>query len=156
MRTRHEERVGNDPYGVGALAWNPLGQSPTPNSFFADLEVISGASGTVAISEFALARSQTEVGEPHRFNGSLWYEWTATSTGTATFDTIGSDALVDTYLGIYTGSPVGSLAEIAVDDNSGGGLASSVSFAATMGTVYKIQVSYRTNDKGAVTLNWAI
>jgi hypothetical protein len=147
---------GNDPYSVEGLAWNPLGESPTPNSFFADRQTISGATGTLAITQFEIARSQTEVGEPHRFNGSLWYEWTAPSTGTATFDTIGSDALVDTYLGIYTGSVVGSLTEIAVDDDSGGGLSSQVSFAATSGTVYKIQLSYRTNDTGDVTLNWSI
>ncbi|NEO52094.1 MAG: S8 family serine peptidase [Okeania sp. SIO3B5] len=83
-----------------------------------------------------------EFGEPFHagnFGGSsVWWNWTAPSTGTVTIGTNDSD--FDTILGIYTGSSVSNLTEVASDDNGGDGLQSQVTFDVVEGTNYKIAV----------------
>jgi hypothetical protein len=77
---------------------------------------------------------------------STWYSWTAPSSGPVRVDTCGSD--FDTLLGVYTGSAVGSLSEVASNDDGGcgaGGTRSRVSFTAGSGTTYRIAVDGR-ND----------
>src|SRR4028118_1895608 len=76
-----------------------------------------------------------EVGEPAQSGviNSTWWTWLAPSTGTVTFDTIGSN--FDTYLSLFTGPPVvNSLSLIAADDDGGGGVASKLTRNVTAGT----------------------
>lgn len=51
----------------------------------------------------------------------VWFQWTAPASGEVTLDTIGSVTTnglkLDTVLGVYTGSKLGSLSQIAVDDD---------------------------------------
>jgi hypothetical protein len=123
--------------------------------------VISGCSGTVTGSNAGATR---EVGEPNHSpdngggNRSIWYQWTAPSTGSATVTTAGSG--FDTVMGVYTGTSVGSLTVVGkADDNSATDKTSTVTFNATAGTVYHIAVDGYNNsgsggDFGPVTLNW--
>ena len=85
-----------------------------------------------------------ESGEPDHANDpggkSVWYEWTPEESGTTIMDTFNSD--FDTVLGVYTGSAVDGLTEVASNENAphGGSGPSWVRFAATAGTTYRIAV----------------
>jgi hypothetical protein len=99
-----------------------------------------------------------ETGEPaHAGNAggkSVWYSWTAPSTGSATFDTGQGD--FDTLLAVYTGTSVSGLTGVASNDDYQDSGASRVTFSATAGVVYKIAVDGYAGDVGAVVLHWAL
>jgi hypothetical protein len=102
-----------------------------------------------------------QSGEPnHAGNAggaSVWYAWTAPATGSVTITTAGSS--FDTLLGVYTGSAVDALTQVAAnDDVSTSTFTSSVTFNATSGTTYRIAVDgYRNTAAatGTVKLNWS-
>jgi subtilisin len=104
-----------------------------------------------------------ESGEPdHRSLGenSVWYSWTAPFSGHVTMDTCLSS--FDTMLAVYTGSAIGSLSQVASDDdacsdvynNSG----SKLSFDAVAGTNYRIAVAgfYADSFLGEGTFNLSV
>lgn len=86
----------------------------------------------------------SETGEPvHGGPGasrSVWWRWTATSTGTVEFRTQGST--FNTRLAVYTGSSVSSLTLVpgATSVVTDGCSWSQVSFTAATGTTYRIAV----------------
>jgi hypothetical protein len=136
-----------------------------PNNNFANAQVISGSSGTVNASN---AWANKETGEPTNpplaiddtpiFGGkSVWFDWTATGTGQATFDTNGSN--FDTILAAYTGSAVNALAVLASNDDIAPfdeppNHQSLITFPVTAGTTYRIQVDGFFGDQGSLTLHW--
>lgn len=86
-------------------------------------------------------------------NNSIWWQWTATTTGLITVDTIGS-ALNNTVLAVYTGGSVNSLNQVAFNDNiSTTNLKSQVTFTAVAGTTYYFAVDGVGSDVGGVRLN---
>jgi subtilisin len=107
-----------------------------------------------------------ESGEPdHRSlseslgENSVWYSWTAPVSGHVTMDTCLSS--FDTMLAVYTGSAIGSLSQVASDDdacsdvfnNSG----SKLSFDAVAGTTYRIAVSgFYADTRGEGTFNLSV
>jgi hypothetical protein len=99
-----------------------------------------------------------EIGEPNHDGNpggsSIWYAWTAPAAGTVTFDTVGSS--FDTVLGAYTGTSVGALTQLAADDDSGGNVASRVSFAVAAGTTYRFAVDGFLDASGSVKVNWSL
>jgi hypothetical protein len=129
------------------------------NDNFADATAIGGASGGAAGTNVWATR---EPGEPPMQAGftsdkSVWFAWTAPTTGTATFDTAGSG--FDTTLGVYTGAAVGALASppcgVCQNDDAGGGTKTSrVVFNTVAGTVYYIDVDGWNGEYGPVQLNW--
>lgn len=138
--------------------------APPPNDNFSAAQIVSGCAGTTTGTNVG---ATSEGGEPnHSPDGgggtrSIWYSWTAPTTGTATVTTAGST--YDTVLGVYTGNAVNSLSTIGKNDDvtPGQNLTSSVSFSATAGTTYRIAVDgYNNNgsggDIGSVTFNWAL
>jgi hypothetical protein len=87
---------------------------------------------------------------------SVWYSWTAPSSGRVALDLCGSD--IDTLLGVYTGSQVDNLSEIATNDDDTGTCRvqnnqSRVIFPATAGTVYRIAVDGYSGAQGNIDLN---
>jgi len=128
-----------------------------PNNNFANAQVLSGNSGSITGTNSGATK---ESGEPnHGGNAggaSIWYQWQAPASGTATIDTVGSN--FDTTLGVYTGSSVSTLTTIASnDDDTGAGvLTSKVTFSAVSGTVYRIAVDGFDAATGNVTLNWSL
>lgn len=96
-----------------------------------------------------------EAGEPNHAGVSLplnsvWWSWTAPSTGNVSINTFGSP--YDTTLGIYTGLALSSLTTIASNDDANG-LQSAVSFTATAGTTYQIAVDGYSGSTGPFNLN---
>ncbi len=124
---------------------------------FGGARTLVGSSGSINGSN---ASATGESGEPNHATvstplNSVWCKFTAASTGTATFTTIGSN--FDTTLAAYTGSSVNALSVIASnDDVSSGVLTSSISFAATAGTTYYIAVDGYSANVGNYTLNYTI
>src|SRR5437763_12486217 len=84
---------------------SPALAAPPDNDAFASAHAISGPSGSVTGSN---VDATAEPGEPDHGNtggASVWYAWTAPSSGAVTFTTAGSS--FDTLLAAYTGSTVG-------------------------------------------------
>lgn len=175
---RHEDATTNDFSALEVIGWNFINAVPPPppppappppaNDNFGSAQAITGCSGTVGGSNIGATR---QSGEPNHSpddgggNRSIWYSWTAATTGPATITTAGSR--FDTVMAVYTGSSVGSLTAVTqtngsvgkADDNSATDKTGTVIFNATAGTVYKIAVDgYDNNDSGGdfgpVTLNW--
>lgn len=77
---------------------------------------------------------------------NVWFSWTAPTSGTAMVNTCGSS--FDTALAVYTGA-CGALTELACNDDSCG-LQSQLSFTASVGSTYLIQVSGLTPATGSI------
>ena len=131
------------PYDVLAaqFLYGPVGIPSYDN--FASASVITLNNDAATVSGYN-TNSGKETGEPnHAGNAggrSVWWKWTALSSGTATVTTDGS--AFNTTLGIYTGSAVSALTTIASNDDLQPGVAesSAVTFAAVAGTTYYIAV----------------
>jgi hypothetical protein len=83
----------------------------------------------------------------------LWYNWTASFTGTISLDTLGSS--FDTLMGVYTGNSVNTLTSVGQDDDSGGFFTSLVSFNCVQGTTYQIAVAGYNGAEGTLILGLA-
>jgi MYXO-CTERM domain-containing protein len=106
-----------------------------------------------------------ESGEPLNASNtggrSVWWKWTAPYDGNLTVDTKGS--YFDTTLGVYTGSGLNSLTQVATNDDITRGVvqASTVTFTVKANTVYYFSVDGFNNapsdnygaDSGGITLN---
>lgn len=149
--------------GVGATLPGTAGaQTSAPaNDTFAAARSVSGASGSINGSNVAATK---EPGEPNHAGSaggaSIWYQWVAPSSGSATITTIGSG--FDTLLGVYTGSTAAGLTAVAAnDDISNSVYQSSVTFTAASGTTYRIAIDGWRNNAGVAatgtsTLNWTV
>lgn len=141
--------------GPFTLTWT----GPADNDAFADATAISGASGTASGSNVAASE---EPGEPdHAGNvggASVWFTWTAPSTGITRFRTCRADSF-DTLLGVYTGTAVGALTPVVAADGGGCGLQSVVDLATSAGTTYRIAIDGFGDGGGTATgtytLKWA-
>lgn len=99
----------------------------------------------------------TPVTSPDCGNGSraksVWYRFTAPTTGTITADTFDSD--YDTILSVYTGS-CGTLTPVpgqCNDDDPFDGAQSKVLFQAPAGTTYYFMITAFENDGGNLTFH---
>jgi len=127
---------------------------PPTNDNFANSTLITGISGSATESNNEATK---ETGEPwHAGNiggSSAWWHWVAPFAEQVTIDTSGSD--FDTILGVYTGTSVNGLTEIASNDDAPGlGTKSAVTFTAVAGTTYRIAVDGFNGASGSITLNW--
>ena len=129
-----------------------LGTTPD-NDNFNSASVVAG--GTVTGGNLAATR---EGGEPIGAGSSepvnsVWWSWTASTTGEVQIDTIGSD--FDTLLAVYTGTAIDELTQVAANDDFDfpNSLASRVTFNAEAGTTYHISVDGFLNETGNVVLN---
>src|SRR5919204_1343208 len=130
---------------------------PPANDDFANAIALSGDDASQAgttIDATAEAGEPNHAGQPP--NASVWYSWTPTDDGLATFDTC--TASFDTRLAVYTGSALADLTEVASSDDSDvcgpASLQSSVTFIAEKGVVYSIAVDGSSNQSGTFTLTW--
>ena len=150
---------------VGTAACTPTScpSAPPPppppgapaNDAFTNAQTIATTTGSVTGTT---VNATKETGEPnHAGNGgghSIWYQFTATGTGTATIDTFASS--YDTLLAAYTGSTVNALTQTAANDDTAPGNQSRVQFSVVAGTTYRIAVDGYAGASGTVTLNWTL
>jgi hypothetical protein len=88
------------------------------------------------------------------FYNDVWFKWTATQAGTATFSTCGT-ASFDTRLELWTGCPDAGGAIVACNDDGAGcsGFTSLMTATVTCGTQYLVRVgAYVTTGLGTGTL----
>src|SRR5439155_685200 len=100
-----------------SLSWS-LNSPVTPaNDMFANAQAIGGSSGSATGTN---GGGTKETGEPtHAGNiggASVWYSWTAPSTGQLTLNTTGSG--FNTLLAVYTGSIVSGLTPVVSNDDA--------------------------------------
>lgn len=111
-----------------------------PNDDFDDAETLTGNEGSVDGTTIGSSR---EAGEPDYLYQTVWYRWTAPSSGPATFESCGSD--LDAYLLAFTGDDVAELAYV-----SEGGCR--MGFDATEGVSYSIAIN--SYENGDFLLSW--
>lgn len=160
---------------------SPTGGGGTGNNgTFANAAPIGGPSGSINGNTVG---DTGEPGEPNHAcvsldaNGqvnSVWYNWTAPSTGPFKFFStnteLGANAIAgtgnragDPTIAIYTGDAVNALTlsppGAANDDNNNSGQPNVYNFCttlnATSGQVYRIAIAAFGGDIGPFTLNWA-
>jgi hypothetical protein len=122
-------------------------EAPT-NDNLANAQQLASSTGSVS-GENSTATGET--GETSNYERSVWYSFTAPSTGSYTFDTSGSN--FDTTLTVYTGSTYNALSYITYNDDYTGRW-SKVVFNATAGSTYKIRLSGLSGSYGTFNLNW--
>jgi uncharacterized delta-60 repeat protein len=88
---------------------------------FASAQVLTGGWGFVTNSNVGIHRD-TNAPNIAGFapNAPLWYQWTPSVSGEVELDTVGSmynSTLLDTVLGVFTGSSLGTLNQVAANDD---------------------------------------
>lgn len=148
---RYEFQVGapNDT-AAGTISGSIALVSP-PNDFFADAAPLSG--GTVAINGTNVDASIEAGEETCCFTAAtVWFRWTAPTTGGYTIDTCGSS--FNTYLKVYKGPAIASLEKVAENDDAAACSAapdrSAATFTAAAGTVYLIQIGSAKDPRGTI------
>jgi hypothetical protein len=150
----------NDIEALNVFGYNNSGisQGPPLNDNFASAQTLAGCSGSgTGTNVFATREANEPNHSPDGGGGSrsVWYQWQAPATGTATIDTFGTG--FDTVLGVYTGNAF-PLNVVGKDDDTVE-RTSRVSFAATAGTLYRIAVDGFNNnsggDAGPITINFS-
>src|SRR5581483_10439898 len=136
--TGRNYRIAVDGYNGGTgpstgnitLSWNLNPSAPVPpNDNFSNARAISGFCSSTTGTNLAATKEPGEPNHAGNIGGaSVWYVWTAEINGQTTITTEGSD--FDTLLGVYTGSSVGSLTQVAANDdvNPPSDMTSSVTF----------------------------
>jgi hypothetical protein len=127
-------------------------QTHPPNDDFESAQPINGTSGSITGSNVGATLQPGESLAPQAGRTSVWWKWTAPFDGTAVFNTTGSS--FDTVIAIYQGTALNNLTLIASDNGSGGQGASLVSFAASSGSQYMIDVSGFSDASGNIVLRW--
>ena len=109
------------------------------------------------VSEWSSNRFATkQSGEPDHAgaagDASVWFKWSASSSGKVSVDTCGSG--IDTLLAVYTGPAVDDLTQVAANDDGSGkcGPQSKLSFDAVANTVYRIAVDGKAGAEGFVRI----
>lgn len=131
-----------------------LARAQPANDTFANAIALSGPAGSIAGSNVS---ATGEAGEPSTgFNlvlNSVWYRWVAAASGPATFETCGGISDYDTHLAVFVGTAVNALAVETFNDDACS-LQSRVTFNATIGTTYYIQVDGFSTAQGNFTLTY--
>lgn len=127
--------------------------SPLNDQFAAGIALVadSGATGGNNVNAVKESGEPDHAGNPG--GSSIWFTWTAASSGWVSLDTHGST--FDTLLAVYVGTAVDQLSVIANNDNDGSeGNTSSLTFYAEAGTTYRIALDGFNGAFGSFVLNW--
>jgi hypothetical protein len=121
------------------------------NDNFADAIVLTGEVGGVGGTTVGASR---EPNEPDYFGASVWYRWTAPSSGPATFETCGTSVYIEPS--VFTGSTLETLTPVPRTYSYGACEPSvRIHFEAAAGENYSISVSsYEEDGGGEFTLTW--
>lgn len=136
--------------GAKGTVWLALNLAPL-NDAFEEAQTLAGDTGSVSGTTEG---ATWEDGEPDHLGigwNSVWYRWTAPSSGWASFEACGSS--FDTVLAVYTGATLAELSRVAGNDDSCG-FASRVHFRASAGSEYMVALSGWDGEQGSFNLNW--
>lgn len=150
--------TGYTRYGsVGQYTVNLVAPEGAMNDNFADSIVLPGNGGSTA------GTNQNATGEGSEPGGSCfsdaqvnsaWWHWTPTISGEAVIDTFRSN--FNTNLVVYTGSSLGSLSQVACNNDSSGTTQSRVVFSATAGTTYRIRIDGAGAATGRISIGYRV
>jgi subtilisin family serine protease len=121
------------------------------NDVFSQPKVLNSLVNALTDSNVA---ATNELNEPRTYGttyATKWFRFTPSNTSSITLDLSGSS--FDTVLGVYTGDSFSQLSLIAKDNDSGDGSTSKLSFNATLGKSYRIQVGSYGDSTGSIRLN---
>ena len=125
-----------------------------PNDNFANRILLTGSATTVSGFNDGATLEPQEPLHNHSYGGkSVWWSWVSPGPGFVTVDTIGSR--FDTTLGVYTGSELGKLIEIASDDDGAANSTSIVTFYTKAGVTNQIAVDGYDGASGNIRLSVA-
>ena len=126
---------------------------PPENDNFATPVVLAGFPASVMGTN---ADATLEQGEPipvqdgNVAEASVWFRWTAPTSGSVRIDTLGSD--FDTLLAVWNGDALTNLTLVAENDQYSGA-SSAVFFEAETGMTYQIAVYGWNDERGSILLN---
>jgi hypothetical protein len=153
----HTYRIAIDGYagtsGVPNLFWS----SKPLNDAFAGARTVGGTSGRVIVgNNYASGQTgEPSVSDPSPSHKTLWFKWTAPSTGTLTVSAPFTGTFNVSYfynlIGVYTGTSVTSLTMKAAKDRNH----DSVAVAVTAGTTYYFQLDTVAGAAGTLALDWS-
>ena len=124
--------------------------APSNDNFAASITLVGSPVSTTGSNIGATKQTGEPIHAGNAGGRSVWWSWTAPSTGMVTITT--ADSSFDTLLAIYTGSSVSALTAVASSDDFGGTTQSRVSFAALAGTTYRIALDGFGGASGNVAL----
>jgi hypothetical protein len=133
---------GAQPPDQGRIELNLQEARPPANDNFANATDL----GSVSATTFGVdSRDATkESGEPNHAGdpggASVWYRWTAPSSGPVRLNACDSFFAYDTLIGVYTGSGVNALSTVSSNNDACAFGLSRLVFIATAGTTYRIAV----------------
>ena len=139
---------------MGSIVLNyPDPAPPTvPNDFFAQRILLApGSTQTSGTNSGATLETGEPVQPATAGSASVWWEWISPVSGSVAINTTGST--FDTTLAAYTGNEVDQLVLVAENDDASGSQ-SEISFIATPGASYKIQVNGSGASTGDIKLNY--
>ena len=130
---------------------------PPPNDTFSAAKTLSPVFNATDTG-YNIGAGTAEVGEPAQTIGSggrsVWWNWTAPSSGNAVVLTTGSD--FDTVTSVYTGAAVNALTLLIADDDGGVfGRDDKAAFVAVAGTTYRIAIRSFGGGLGSIALKVA-
>lgn len=143
--------------------------APANDAFAAPVTITEGAGGvlfdnvgsTSELSEpdaatYGEASDCGAIGDRTDCGSTVWFRFTPTTTGNYTIGTCDAGTDVDTVLNVYTGATLATLAPVVFNDDAcpggPGGNGSRVTFSATAGTPYSLQVEGYADVQGAFYL----
>src|SRR5690606_33188548 len=127
------------------------------NDDFANSIQLTGNGGSVTGRNTAATGQGSEPGGSCFTDAtvnSVWWHWTPTTSGPAVVDTFLSN--FNTNLVVYTGGSLGSLSQVACNNDAAGGTQSQVSFTANAGTTYRIRVDGQGSATGQISLAYRV
>ena len=121
------------------------------NDDFANRARITGLNVRARSSSVGATRESSEPVHAGVTGGaSLWWQWTAASSGDVVIDTLGTD--YDTALAVYQGTELSDLALLGQSDNAGGVTTSRLPLTVSAGATYQIAVDGKGGSSGFTVL----
>lgn len=126
---------------------------PPGNDHFVNAITITNNSGTGSVDSTLATKEYNEPNHGGNIGGkSVWWKFVAPADGVLALSTTNSS--FDTLLGVYTGNLVGSLTNIASNDDSEFGAFSQLEAPVLAGQTYRIAVDGFAGVSGAVNLSY--
>jgi Immunoglobulin I-set domain len=139
--------------GAASFNFTVMPATPPSNDNFNNAQVLTGATAMASVNTMGATKQSGEPNHSGNAGGhSVWYRWTAPSTGTWSLDTTGSS--FNTLLAVYTGSAVNNLSAVA-SNLTAGTLTNSINLAASAGVTYQIAIDGSNGAAGNAVLHLA-
>ncbi len=141
--------------GTVLVATPTIAAPPSNNAFTSAVELFTNSTSVTATNvEATLEASEPVPVCQATYGASVWFKWTAQSTGIVTLETAAfGTALDDTVLDVFSGPTIDALTSLGCDDDDGSGVHSLVRFGATQGVAYYIRVAGYSAETGEFELS---